>query len=572
MVDTRDPAGDLQAIFHEEWETHLQDDPFFATVTGDKRYNDRLPEASEAQAERQAQRLRGFLSRLEQIDRNRLSPQDRLNADVFRRLKQDALAELEFHVYRMPVSRMGGFHTIFAEMATFVRFVSVKAYEDYLARLAAFPALCAGEIELMQEGLRSGITQPRPALEGTQKSIEAFITEDPSTSVLYAPFQEMPGTVSGGEQERLRAVARRTIEAGVVPAYGALLRFMEESYLPGARPTIAAADLPDGRRFYEHRVWMNTSLPVSPAEVHETGQREVKRIFQEMDAIRKKVGFAGDHAAFGEFLRREPRFYVDTPAQLMKEVSFILKRMDGELPRLFRKLPRLPYGIKPVPDYVAPQTTTAYYWEGAGDGSRAGFYYVNTYDLPSRPLYELEALSLHEAVPGHHLQIALQQELIDLPEFRRFEGFTAFVEGWGLYAERLGLEAGFYTDPYSDYGRLTYEMWRACRLVVDTGMHALGWSRARAIAFMMENTALTELNVRNEIDRYITWPGQALAYKMGELKIRQLRERAEKKLAGRFDVREFHEVVLRDGAVPLDVLEAKVEAWIEQEGAGVPGE
>jgi uncharacterized protein (DUF885 family) len=248
----------------------------------------------------------------------------------------------------------------------------------------------------------------------------------------------------------------------------------------------------------------------------------------------------------------------------MKEVAFILKRMDGELPRLFRKLPRLPYGIKPVPEYVAPQTTTAYYWEGAGDGSRAGFYYVNTYDLKSRPLYELEALSLHEAVPGHHLQIALQQELTDLPEFRRFESFTAFVEGWGLYAERLGLEAGFYTDPYSDYGRLTYEMWRACRLVVDTGMHSLGWSRQRAIEFMMENTALTALNVRNEIDRYLTMPGQALAYKMGELKIRELRRRAEERLGDRFDVRAFHDVVLRQGAIPLDVLEAEVEAWLQE--------
>jgi uncharacterized protein (DUF885 family) len=352
------------------------------------------------------------------------------------------------------------------------------------------------------------------------------------------------------------------IEKAVVPAYRGLQRFMEEEYLPGARPTIAAADLPDGARFYEHRVRMNVSLPVTPSAVHEIGLQEVSRIRGEMEAVRRTVGFDGDHAAFGAFLRRDPRFCVETPAQLLKEVAFILKRMDGELPRLFRTLPRLPYGIKPVPDYLAPQTTTAYYWEGAGDGSRAGCYFVNTFDLPSRPLYELEALSLHEAVPGHHLQIALQQELADLPEFRRFEGFTAFVEGWGLYAERLGLEVGFYTDPYSDYGRLTYEMWRACRLVVDTGMHAFGWTRERAVAFMLENTALTELNVRNEVDRYITWPGQALAYKMGELKIRELRRKAEERLGGRFDLRSFHDAVLLDGAIPLDVLEAKIVAWL----------
>jgi uncharacterized protein (DUF885 family) len=558
MTDKGNAAGDLQAIFQEEWEAHLQDDPFFATVTGDKRYNDRLPEASEAQAERQAQRLRGFLSRVERIDRQRLSAKDRLNLDVFRRLKQDALAEIEFHVYRMPISRMGGFHTFFADLSTFVRFQSPKDYEDYLARLAGYSAYCEGEIGLMREGLRSGMTQPRPALDGTQSSIAAFITDDPAQNPLYQPFTTVAETVRGTERDRLQAEARRVIEGAIVPVYRTLLRFMEETYLPGARTTIAAADLPDGKRFYEHRVRMNVSLPVAPAEVHQTGLGEVKRIRQEMEAVRGKVGFAGDHAAFGEYLRREPRFYVETAAQLMKEVAFILKRMDGELPRLFRTLPRLPYGIKPVPDYVAPQTTTAYYWEGAGDGSRAGAYFINTYDLPSRPLYELEALSLHEAVPGHHLQIALQQEL-DLPEFRRFEGFTAFVEGWGLYAERLGLEVGFYTDPYSDYGRLTYEMWRACRLVVDTGMHALGWSREQAIAFLMENTALTELNVRNEVDRYITWPGQALAYKLGQLEIQRLSDEARARLGGRFDVRAFHDAVLRNGALPLSTLRTVVE-------------
>ncbi len=556
-------SADLVALFREEWETHLRNDPFFATVTGDKRYNDRLPEASEAQAEREAQQLRDFLARLARIDRGRLTEKDRLNYDLFGRLKREALREIEFHVYRMPVSRMGGFHTFFAELGTFIRFDGVKDYEDYLARLAGYPAFSQGQIGLMREGLRSGITQPRLALEGTQGSITSFLADDPEQSLLYEPFKKLPEAIAPVERDRLQAEGRQAVRAAIVPAYRELLHFMEETYLPGARTTIAASELPDGKRFYEHRVRMNVSLDVTPASVHETGQHEVRRIRQEMESVRQKVGFAGDFAAFGEYLRREPRFYAETPAQLMKEVAFILKRMDGELPRLFRTLPRLPYGIKPVPDYVAPQTTTAYYWEGAGDGSRAGFYYINTYDLKSRPLYELEALSLHEAVPGHHLQIALQQELTDLPEFRRFEGFTAFVEGWGLYAERLGLEAGFYTDPYSDYGRLTYEMWRACRLVVDTGMHALGWSRDQAIAFLMENTALTELNVRNEIDRYITWPGQALAYKMGELKIRELRRRAEARLGDRFDLRAFHDAVLLEGAIPLDVLEEKIEAWIE---------
>jgi uncharacterized protein (DUF885 family) len=443
-----------------------------------------------------------------------------------------------------------------------VRFTTLKDYEDYLARLAAFPAYNRGQMDLMQAGLRLGMTQPRVALDGVLNGIGRLAEVEPENSVFFEPFKNWPESMSEVDRERLASEARRVIEAGVLPGYRSLVEFMRDTYLPGARTTTAASDLPDGARFYEHRVQMFLSLAVSPQAVHETGLAEVRRIRGEMDSVRKKVGFTGDHAAFGEYLRSEPRFYAPTAEQLMKEVAFILKRMDGELPRLFRKLPRLPYGIKPVPEYVAPQTTTAYYWEGAGDGSRAGFYYVNTYDLKSRPLYELEALSLHEAVPGHHLQIALQQELTDLPEFRRFESFTAFVEGWGLYAERLGLEAGFYTDPYSDYGRLTYEMWRACRLVVDTGMHALGWSRQRAIEYMMENTALTALNIRNEIDRYLTMPGQALAYKMGELKIRELRRRAEERLGGRFDVREFHDVVLRQGAIPLDVLEATVDAWL----------
>jgi len=566
MSDRADATSELHAIFKEEWEEHLQTDPFFATVTGDRRYNDRLPEASEARYAREAQALRAFLDRLGRIDRARLSEVDRLNYDVFRRLKHDALAEIEFRGYLAPINRMGGFHTFLAELANLISFERAKDYQDYLARLDSFAAHCAGQIGLMREGLRRGITQPQVALEGTQASISGLIVDDPSHSALFEPFTRFPEAVDGAEGQRLQQEARRVIQGSTFAAYRSLLSFMEQEYLPGARQSIAASDLPDGRRFYEHRVRMNVSLDVTPEAVHQTGLSEVSRIRQEMEAIREKVGFAGDLAAFGEHLRHEVRFYAATPEQLMKEVAYVLKRMDGELPRLFRRLPRLPYGIKPVPDYLAPQTTTAYYWEGAGDGSRAGYYYVNTYDLKSRPLYEIEALSLHEAVPGHHLQIALQQELTDLPEFRRFEGFTAFVEGWGLYAERLGLEAGFYQDPYSDYGRLTYEMWRACRLVVDTGMHALGWSRQQAIAFMTDNTALTELNVRNEIDRYITMPGQALAYKMGELKLRELRRRAEQRLGVRFDVRDFHDAVLRDGAIPLDALEAKVEAWIEEAG------
>jgi uncharacterized protein (DUF885 family) len=567
MALSSDTSVLLHAIFQEEWEAHLRNDPFFATVVGDKRFNSQLPIASEADYQRQASELRGLLDRLEKLDPRRLTDADRLNFDIFRRLKEDALAEIEFPTYRMSLTRLGGHHTLFAELSTFISFDTEKDYEDYLARLTGFAVYSERQIELLREGLRSGWTQPRIALEGVEDSITDFIVDDPSESVFFEPMENAPTAVSAEAFQRLQVEARHVISKSLVPAYRQLLEFVRDEYLPGARDEIAASSLPDGHRFYDHRVRMNVSLDVSPEEVHQIGLDEVERVRQEMDAVRAKVGFEGDRAAVGAFLRNDARFYVDTPEQLMKEVAYVLKRMDGELPRLFRTLPRQPYGIRPVPAYLAPRSTTAYYWEGAGDGSRPGCYYVNTYDLKSRPLYELEALSLHEAVPGHHLQIALQQELTDLPEFRRFEGFTAFVEGWGLYAERLGLEVGFYTDPYSDYGRLTYEMWRACRLVVDTGMHAFGWTREQAMEFMAENTALTKLNVRNEIDRYIVWPGQALAYKMGELKIRELRTRAKRALGERFDLRRFHDVVLLDGAVPLDVLEKKVDSWIGAGGA-----
>ena len=304
-------------------------------------------------------------------------------------------------------------------------------------------------------------------------------------------------------------------------------------------------------------------MDITPEEVHQIGLNEVKRIRGEMEAIIQQVGFKGAFKEFIDFLRTDPRFYVTDKEQYLKEISYVLKRMDGELPRLFGRLPRLPYGIREIPAYIAPKTTTAYYQPGAPDGTRAGYYYINTYNLKSRPLYEIEALSFHEAVPGHHLQIALQQELENVPNFRRIAGFTAFVEGWALYAEQLGLEVGFYTDPYSNFGRLTYEMWRALRLVVDTGMHYLGWSRQQAIDFMADNSALTLLNIKNEVDRYISWPGQALAYKMGQLKIRELRALAEKELGDRFDVREFHDIIHRDGAIPLTLLEENVRRWIE---------
>ncbi|MDA1053969.1 MAG: DUF885 domain-containing protein [Planctomycetota bacterium] len=554
----------LKSLLDDAWEFGLQEDPIFATHVGDHRFNDKLSRESIADQKRRLGRKGQFFVRWESIDRGALSKADRINFDIFGRILRDEMTEMEFEMYLMPISNRWGFHVAFPELPQQVPLNDVKDYENYTARLREFSRLTDDNIELMRVGIEKGLVLPAVVLEGYKDSITAHIVDDPTKSLLYKPFEQFPNRIAEQQRERLATAGREAIAEHVALGYQKFLKFMQDEYVPNCRGSIAASALPLGRDYYRHRVRMFTTLDVTPDEVHATGQREVERIRAEMDEIIKRVGFEGDFAAFVEHLRKEPRFYAETPEQLMKETAFVLKKMDGQLPKLFKTLPRTPYGIREIPAYIAPKTTTAYYQQPAGDGSRAGFYYVNTYNLKSRPLYGIEALSLHEAVPGHHLQLALQQELTDMPAFRRFSPITAFIEGWGLYAERLGLEVGFYEDPYSDFGRLTYENWRACRLVVDTGMHYFGWTRQQAIEFMASNTALSMHNIEAEVDRYISWPGQALAYKTGELKIRELRARAEAELGARFDIREFHEVVLGSGAIPLDVLEGNVNDYMVQ--------
>jgi uncharacterized protein (DUF885 family) len=557
----------FQQIIHDEWEARMQADPLYATYCGDARYNDCLPDASESGYAAWLETVRGLRRRLEGISPTALSKGDQLNHSILSRLLEDEQHELEFHAYRFPVSRVYGFFGGFHEQLPYTMpFENAQDYENYLSRLRGFPVYCQQQIETMRVGLDSGYLPARVTLDGVVEQARRHMPADPTENMLYMPFKQLPPGVQGAVGERLTAEANRLIRQVITPAMGQLIAFLQLEYMPGARESIAAADLPQGEAFYQHRIRQYTSLSLTAQEVHQTGLDEVRRIRREMEAVMAGVGFSGDLKAFIQFLRTDARFYVSTPEALLKETALVLKRMDGELPRMFGRLPRTPYGIREVPAASAPGETTAYYFPATGDGRTAGYYYVNTYDLPSRPLYEIEALSLHEAVPGHHLQIALQQEL-DLPNFRRFGGFTAFVEGWALYSERLGLESGFYTDPYSNFGRLSYEMWRACRLVVDTGMHALGWGRQQAINFMAANTSSTLLNITNEVDRYIAWPGQALAYKIGELKIRALRAQAELALGGKFNLRAFHDLVLGSGAVPLDVLEAMVEGWLEAGGA-----
>jgi uncharacterized protein (DUF885 family) len=570
VVQAAEPADNaaeklLAALLDEAWEYRLHDDPLFATETGDHRYDDQLPKVSLADENRRAAARRSYLSALERIDRDALSNVGQVNYDIFGISLRNGIRDHQFKLHLMPVTDRYGFHIEFPELPRNLSLSTVRDYENYIARLGRFAEYAAGHVELMREGVRQGMTTPSVIMQRYNEPIEAQIVDDSEKSLLYAPLREFPTGVPESDHERLRAAARKAIAESVVPGYREFLKFMKAEYVPNCRGTIAASALPQGRDFYRYCVEKFTTLDdLTPQQVHEIGLAEVARIRGEMDEIIRKVEFEGDFAAFTEYLRNEPKFYAKTPEELEKEVAFAMKRMEGELPKLFGRLPRMPCGVRQVPAYIAPQATFAYYQTPAGDGSRAGFFYINTFNLPSRPLYMIEALSLHESIPGHHLQLAIQQELDDLPPFRKYTGFTAYVEGWALYSERLGLEAGFYTDPYSDFGRLTMEIWRACRLVVDTGMHYLGWTREQAIDFMRANSAMPMHDIRAEVDRYIGWPGQALGYKIGELKIRELRTDAEERLGERFDVREFHDVVLGSGSVPLGVLEKNVAEWVDE--------
>jgi len=552
----------LQNVFDDHWEHRLQTNPLFATNQGDHRFNDRLPESDLSALERRNRQNREFLYRLESIERDDLSEESQLNHDIFKIQIENAIRSYELNDHLLPLNGWWDYHAVFADLANRVPLNTTEDYENYLSRLSAFPGYNSGYIERMRAGLELGFVRPKAVFEDYLASVEAHIVDDAEESNLFEPFKEFPEGVSEEDRDRLRSEALDVLADTVVPEFERLRDFLRDEYIPGAADEIGITSVPAGEEYYQYLVQMYTTMEITPEEIHRTGLDEVARIRAEMMEIVEEAGFGDDFDGFVEFLRTDPQFYAETPEELMKETAYVLKLMDGKLPELFKTLPRLPYGIMPVPDYLAPRTATAYYSRGAADGTRAGFYAVNTYDLSSRPLYEVTALSLHEAVPGHHLQIALQQELEDLPRFRTVAGFTAYSEGWALYSERLGLEVGMYDDPYQNFGRLSYEMWRALRLVVDTGMHAMGWSREEAIDYMASNSALSLHNIRSEVNRYIFWPGQALAYKMGEIKIRELREMAEMELGDDFDLREFHDVVLLSGAVPLSVLENNVESWI----------
>ncbi|MCP4204809.1 MAG: DUF885 domain-containing protein [bacterium] len=556
-------AARLHDLFDREWEFRLESSPLFATSVGRHEWNHLLPDVSPAALERQMDATRAFLAELETIDRSTLARMDQVNYDIFRRQLELRIASHAFHEYQIPINADSGFHSGFARLGKNVPLAAVEDYDNYIARLRRFASYMQQQIENMRAGLASGRTLPRVVLQGIEGTISSHIVDRVEDSVFWEPFTRFPSTLEQQDRVRLGASGGKAIRESVVPAYAAFLEFMTDEYIPGSRDSLGASELPSGSDYYQYTIRNFTTLDLTAAEIHEIGRSEVERIRAEMDEIIEAVEFGGSFEEFLTFLRTDPRFYVDSPEALLKEAAWISKRMDGKLPALFKTLPRLSYTVEPVPDYLAPKYTTGRYVSPPLGSVEPGRYWVNTYDLKSRPLYNLEALSLHEAVPGHHFQVSLNRELESLPEFRRFSYISAFGEGWGLYSEWLGLEAGFYTDPYSNFGRLTYEMWRACRLVVDTGIHAMGWTRQQVMDFLASNTALPLHEVETETDRYISWPGQALSYKLGELRIKELRRRAEERLGKGFDVREFHDAVLLSGSVPLPVLEENIERYIE---------
>ncbi|MCH8493179.1 MAG: DUF885 domain-containing protein [Idiomarina sp.] len=516
-----------------------------------------------ALTERYQARL-NFYEEIESISPDSLTEENRINRDMILYALRNMLSDYEFNMYLRPLTNETGPHNRMAGIANSMRINRAEDVNTYLQLLQQIPDWLAQQTEHMRQGLAIGMAQPKVVLANFPAGIKAYVTTDPTESVFYRPARDAQNRLSDEVFANLDLELQTLIATVVNPAFMDFHDFLVNEYIPNAPDDIAATNLPNGEAFYANRVKHYTTLDISAEEIHNIGLAEVARIRAEMQDVIDEVGFEGTFAEFIHFLRTDPQFYVDTPEELLKEAAYIAKRADGALPKLFNHLPRTPYAVVPVPAEIAPNYTQGRYARSNRD-DEPGEYWVNTYALDTRPLYELEALTLHEGVPGHHLQISLAAEMEDMPGYRRSTYISAFGEGWGLYAEYLGIEAGFYQDPYSNFGRLTYEMWRAARLVVDTGMHAFGWSRERAVDFLGSNTALSLHNVNTEIDRYISWPGQALSYKLGDLTIKRLRAEAEAALGENFDVREFHYQVLRNGSIPLATLENQIHQWIAAE-------
>jgi len=560
----------LHALFDTAWEQDLQDNPRGASYLGDKRFNARWADLTPQAFAQRDKQYRAWIAAADRIDARSLSAEDQLNRELFKRVYQDRLDQYRFKAHLRAVDQLNYSAGILTanELTEVIPFETTRDYEDWLARLRSLDRYVDETIALMREGIREHNVQPRIITERVAKQLEAHLVEDPTRSLFYQPFKSFPPTVPAERQQKLADEAQQAIKTTVVPAYRRLQTFIAREYLPASRKTVGIWDSPHGGEYYANRVRWFTTTSLTPEEVHALGLAEVKRIRGEMDEIIRQVGFKGTFPEFLQYLRTDPKFRLTSPDALFKAYVVMAKRIDPLLTDFFGVLPRTPYGVRPIPEANAPDTTTAYYQPLSADGRRPGYFYVNLYRPEERPTYEIPVLTTHEAVPGHHIQQAIAKEQGELPKFRRDFEATAYVEGWALYAETLGDEMGLYADPYDKFGQLTYEMWRAVRLVVDTGMHYKHWTREQAIDFFRANAAKSELDIVNEIDRYIAWPGQATAYKVGELTIKRLRDRAQAQLGERFDKRQFHDEVLRGGAVPLDVLEQRIEDWVRRQNAG----
>ncbi|MCH8807876.1 MAG: DUF885 domain-containing protein [Planctomycetes bacterium] len=567
-----EPGARLHQLLRERFEWQLREYPEQAMARGDYSNAEKVTDHSLAAIERRHGETRAFAERLGKIDPSELSANDRLSYDLFGLNLRNAIEGHRFRMFLAPITGRSGPHQRIGQMHERVRFTGYDDYANYLTRLEQVPRSIADTIAAMRLGLAERRTPPKVAILGVPGQTRALLAG--GLNALAGPFERMPARITPSQRTELK----RRFDTRSMPAVRGAIKlfsaFLTDEYVPNCRETIAAHDLPDGQAYYAFQLRVMTTTNLTAREIHDLGLSEVKRIRAEMMSVIRASDFMEvnpsaatlDHEAlfkaFIHYLRTDPRFYHATEQELLAGYRDICKRVDAILPKLFKTLPRLPYGVRKIPDFMAPNQTTAYYSRGDIRNAQPGYFYANTYALDQRPKYEMVALAMHEAVPGHHFQVAISQELTNVPELRKNSWFTAFGEGWALYSERLGLEHGLYDDPYDNFGRLLYEMWRACRLVVDPGMHALGWSRDKAVRFLLDNTALSEVNIDAEVDRYIAWPGQATGYKIGELKIRELRARAEEKLGERFDLREFHDVVLGAGSIPLTVLERRIDAWV----------
>jgi uncharacterized protein (DUF885 family) len=562
-----EPGKRLNAMFDQYFEDYLQLNPLLATYIGDNRYNDRLPNFIGPEYRARAHEMNErYLAAVRTFDPAALSGETRISYEIFLRERERTKASERFPDYLLPVKQTGGLPTMMPALGSGTNaqpFVTVQDYENWLQRLDGFVVWMDQAIVNMREGVTQGVVQPRPVMEKVLPQLDGMIVAKAEASPFYQPIARFPDTVPVADRDRLTAAYKTAIEDQVVPAYRRMRDYVRDEYLPKTRKSVAWAALPDGKAWYQFQVQEHTTTDMTPEEIHGLGLSEVARILGEMDNVRRQVGFKGDLPAFFHHLESDPQFYFTKGADLIDAYRQLKLRIDAALPRLFAVFPKADYQIREVEAFRAQSAAGASYQRASEDGSRPGIFYVNTYNLKAQPRFGMETLSLHEASPGHHFQGSIQQELTSLPKFRRFVGgYTAYNEGWALYSESLGRELGMFTDPYQWFGRLNDEQLRAMRLVVDTGLHALGWSREQAIQYMLANSTLAETDVVSEVERYIAWPGQALGYKVGDLRIQGLRRKAQAELGDKFDVRDFHREVLCDGSVPMSVLDAKIARWV----------